>query len=1413
MGTAVRRYLPSVIALVLAAGLLPLGSPPAARAAGSVSLVAADVAFTEDFDTLATTGTTNTALPNGWDLIEGGGGSRDNEQYAAGDGNSGTGDTYSFGTGTNTERAFGGLQSGTLIPTIGASFTNDTGETITALAISYVCEMWRAGALNRGAADRLDFQLSTDATGLTTGTWTDADSLDCNSPNTMAATNMLDGNAVANQANMADTLTGLSIAAGSGFWLRWTDFNISGSDDGLAIDSFSLTPNPSGPTDPSGVGNANPAVVTAGDSSLLTVIVTPGTNPASTELAVEADLTAIGGSASQALFDDGTNGGDATAGDNIFSFLATVAGGTAAGTKNLPAMITDAEARSGSATIELGVIAAAAVVISKVYGGGGNSGATYTNDFIELFNRGADPVSLAGWSVQYASAAGTTWQVTLLSGTMLPGRRYLIQQAAGAGGATALPAPDATGSIAMAAGSAKVALVASTVALTGSCPSPAAVVDLVGYGTANCFEGTGAAPTLSNTTAAIRIDNGCTDTNDNDNDFFTGTAAPGSAGEPFNSSAPQMPCLPTGPNGVGSADPSFVLAGDDSLLTVDVSAGTIPTSTGLAVEADLTDIGGSASQTFFDDGSNGDMAAGDNTFSYLATVAPATSPGAKSLPFTVTDAQSRSGSGSISLNVVAPCGDPYTPTFTLQGSGATTTMAGAHDTQGVVIGNYQGTTNTTLRGFYIQDAAGDGLDTTSDGLFVFNGGPNQTLAVGDLVRVSGTVTEFQGQTQVSMSSVIVCGTGHDVTPADVTFPVPPPVGGVDYLERVEGMLVELPQTLYVTEHFQLGRFGQVTMSSGDRLQQPTAVVDPGAPANAMQAANNLNRIIVDDDSQAQNPDPILFGRGGNPLSASNTLRGGDTAIDITGVMSWTWAGNHGSASVNAWRVRPVSAMHGGVPDFQPANPRPETRPDVGGTVQVGALNLLNYFNTFTGCITGVGDTTPSTSDCRGAGNSTEFDRQWPKTVAAIVGMDVDVLGIMEIENDGYGPASAIAHLVDRLNDATAPGTYAFIDADAGTSEIDSLGTDAIKVGLIYRPADVIPVGATAALNSIAFVNSGTPEPRNRPSLAQAFEINGNGGVFVVDVNHLKSKGSGCGPASSPDDAGDGQGNCNDARTVAAELLADWLATDPTGTGTSDVLIVGDLNSYAMEDPIVALESAGYTNLVRQLVGVDAYSFVFDGQWGYLDHALGSPSVTARVTGVTEWHINADEPSVLDYNTNFKSPGQIASLHAFDEYRMSDHDPVIVGLDYGPAGTKAAVIAALESLLPTGSAGADKRIAAAISSLQTSLTPIWWIDSHTLHPTHGAEVFEAEHKAILELTKKELAGNATVASLVELILDADRALAQTALDAAIAGGGQPQQIERAQAEMARGDADRAAGRYGQAVIRYKAAWEHAINALD
>jgi len=395
-----------------------------------------------------------------------------------------------------------------------------------------------------------------------------------------------------------------------------------------------------------------------------------------------------------------------------------------------------------------------------------------------------------------------------------------------------------------------------------------------------------------------------------------------------------------------------------------------------------------------------------------------------------------------------------------------------------------------------------------------------------------------------------------------------------------------------------------------------------------------------------------------PLSASNTLRCGDTATGTIGVMTYTWGGT--AASPNAYRVRPIGALGGSV-QFQPANARPIAPDPVGGTVRVAGMNLLNFFNTFDGspdtvdnCTNGVGGTP---SDCRGADTATEFARQWPKTVAAILAVNPDVLGVTEVENDGYGPASAIADLVGKLNAATAPGTYAFVDADANTGQINGLGTDAIKVGLIYKPGTVTPVGQTAVLNTVAFVNGGDSAPRNRPSLAQAFARNANGGRFIVDINHLKSKGSAC---DAPDLL-DGQGNCSQVRVNAANALSAWLASDPTGTGERDILILGDLNSYALEDPITALAGAGYADLVRSFVGPGAYAYVFGGQWGYLDHALGSASLAPQVTGVTEYHVNADEPSVLDYNLEFKTPGLQVSLYAPDQYREADHDPVIVGL--------------------------------------------------------------------------------------------------------------------------------------------------------
>ncbi|MBW7882731.1 MAG: ExeM/NucH family extracellular endonuclease [Caldilineaceae bacterium] len=619
-----------------------------------------------------------------------------------------------------------------------------------------------------------------------------------------------------------------------------------------------------------------------------------------------------------------------------------------------------------------------------------------------------------------------------------------------------------------------------------------------------------------------------------------------------------------------------------------------------------------------------------------------------------------------------PCQEAYTPIFQIQGSGLSAAITGPVTTQGVVVGDYEGP-SPALRGFYLQDPAGDGDPATSDGIFVFNANDNE-VNLGDLVRVSGNAGEFQDQTQISLSATsnpITCGAGS-VTPVDITLPVP----DASYLERFEGMLVRMPQALYVTEHFQLGRFGQTVVTANpDRLRHPTHVATPGAAAQAVAASNDLNRIIVDDELNNQNPDPVKIARNGQPLSASNTLRGGDSVTGLVGVLTYTWAGN--AASGNAYRVRPFNALSG-TALFVAGNPRPATPAPVGGTVKVASFNVLNYFNTFgqDACTNGVGG---SAADCRGADNATEFARQVDKTVAALAGLDADVVGLVELENDGYGPDSAIQDLVNRLNAVAGPGTYAFIDVDAATGQLNALGVDAIKVGMIYKPAKVTPTGATATLTTGAFglfevIPASPSDPtmiqRNRPPLAQSFVENGTGAVFTVVTNHLKSKGSFCSnnvnPVPNDINTGDEQGECNQTRTAAANEMMAWLALDPTGVGDADVLITGDLNSYAQEDPITAIRNNGYTDLQAQFGGGSAYSYVFDGEWGYLDYALASPSLTPQISGVTEWHINADEPNVLDYNTNFKSAGQIAGFYSPDAYRSSDHDPVVVGLCMVPA---------------------------------------------------------------------------------------------------------------------------------------------------
>jgi uncharacterized protein len=998
------------------------------------------------------------------------------------------------------------------------------------------------------------------------------------------------------------------------------------------------------PTNPSGVGAASPSTVAAGGSSLLTVAVTAGANPASTGLAVTADLSTIGGSAAQQLFDDGTHG-DATAGDNTFSFQATVAPGTTPGAKTLPATITDAQARSGSASIGLTVSAPATVgpgdvVISEVYGGGGNAGATYKNDFIELFNRTAAPISLAGWSVQYNSATGTgNYQVTALTGTIAAGGYFLVQEAAGAGGDLNLPGPDviAPGAgIAMAAGAGKVALVSNTTALTGGttgaaplagtgCPTnPSAIIDYVGYGsTATCSE-TSPTATLTNTTSAQRKGGGATDTDNNSSDFDTsGAPAPRGTTDPAPTVTSTVPAS-------GTTD-----VGTSASIVVNFSEPVTPAGSWFTISC-----ASSGSHT---------AAVSANAGSYQFTLNPDTDFGSlESCTVTIVAAQvsdldTFDPPDTMAANYVfsfttadaSVCGDPATAIHTVQGSGNLSPVAGSSVAiEGIVVGDYQQAGG--FGGFYVQeeDAQADADPATSEGIFVFSTLAN--VSTGDHVRVRGTVTEFatgtSSLTELSNVNVLqTCSTGNPLPAAtNVTLPV----AALSDFESYEGMRVHFSQTLTATETFTLGRFGEVRLAQGGRLYTPTAVVAPGAPANALANENLRRSFVLDDGDNQQNIDPTIHPVGG--LSASNTLRSGYTTSGLDGIFDERFS---------TYRLQPV----GPVP-FTPSNPRTPAPESVGGTLRVASFNVLNFFNGNGTHQEGAAGGFPTS---RGANTLFEFDRQLAKEVSALQAMNADIVGLMEIENDAQ-PASAVQDLVNGLNSAMGANTYSFIDTGV-------IGTDEIKVALIYKPASVTPVGAFKTLTSA--IDPRFIDTRNRPALAQTFQQNATGEKLTVVVNHLKSKGSACTGAPLDDpDTGDGQGNCNLTRTRAAQAEADWLATDPTGSGDPDFLLIGDMNSYTFEDPITAFTNAGYTNLARHFGGLAAYSYVFDGQSGYLDHALASSSLAAQATGATDWHINADEPIALDYNVEFKTANQVNTFYAPDAYRASDHDPVVIGLN-------------------------------------------------------------------------------------------------------------------------------------------------------
>jgi len=583
------------------------------------------------------------------------------------------------------------------------------------------------------------------------------------------------------------------------------------------------------------------------------------------------------------------------------------------------------------------------------------------------------------------------------------------------------------------------------------------------------------------------------------------------------------------------------------------------------------------------------------------------------------------------------CGGPTTGIYDIQGTGMATTMAGqTHTVEGVVVGDYQvGGRN----GFFIQEVLGDGNPATSDGIFIYAPSiPATDVNLGDKVRVRGSVSEYYEQTQITNSAWQLCSSGNTIEPTVIILPV----DDVDDFEKYEGMLVKFTQPLIVSEYFNFDRYGEIVLTT-ERFVTGTAKYEPGSVEYYAEIERfNRSKITLDDGRSQQNQHPAYHPNGAE-FTLDNLFRGGGTVTNLVGVMDYY---------SSTYRLQPVF-----IGEYEETNPRTAAPELEEGDLTIASFNVLNYFVTLDNAGNQCGPT--GGMECRGADTAAELTRQRTKILTAMNIIDADIFGLMEIENDGPTGNNAVADLVAGLNDLKGAGTYAYI-------QTGSIGTDAIKQAILYKPASVTPVGDYVTLTEA--IDPLFDTSKNRPSLAQAFEDNASDVEFVVSVNHLKSKGSAC---DGDPDLGDGAGNCNIARTEAAQALADWLVP-AKWDGIDKFLIIGDLNAYEKETPIDAIKAGAddtegteddFVNTILAHQGEDdfAYGYVFDGMVGYLDHALASPAMNALVLDSKFWHINADEADIIDYDMSFKPVAQAELLYAPDAYRSSDHDPVIVSL--------------------------------------------------------------------------------------------------------------------------------------------------------
>jgi predicted extracellular nuclease len=556
------------------------------------------------------------------------------------------------------------------------------------------------------------------------------------------------------------------------------------------------------------------------------------------------------------------------------------------------------------------------------------------------------------------------------------------------------------------------------------------------------------------------------------------------------------------------------------------------------------------------------------------------------------------------------CGSAATPISEVQGTGVASPLAGQTVTvEGILTQDSR--SDGGFGGFYLQQAdhQTDNDPATSEALFVYT---DRDIGIpGMRLRVTGRVKEYHGLTElVSVQNIQMCG--QEALPAPISLTLP---WSVDP-EHLENMRVTFPEPLTVVDNYNLARYGELALAGSDQVR-PTEYLPPGEQAHRRAARNKHNRVLLDDNQSRQNPSPVPWPPGG---LSSATVRAGDQIGGLVGILDFRFG---------AWRIQPTEE-----PRFLTTNPRkPPPESPSEASVRIMALNLGNYFNG-----DGRGGNFPTP---RGAETKADFQRQHQRLLHTLLAPDPDILAVTELENDGYDSHSAIASLASALG-----SQWRFVSTPGQD------GDDEIRTGLLYRADRVSARGSPARLTSGPF------RSRGRPPLAQDFaSLNGDATVRVI-VPHLKSKS--CRGARGDDqDQADGQGCYTSRRNAEAQALTDWPGTasgDPRSAGT---LIVGDLNSYAREQPLAIFAQAGFTSMVHHFhpCAEDQcrhYTYRYRGEKGTLDYALASEALMPRIVNARSWLVNADEPRVLGYQGD-QQPGKN------EPWRSTDHNPVIVDL--------------------------------------------------------------------------------------------------------------------------------------------------------